>query len=172
MTVQGSGASIFFFMNSMKRSITLLAVLFCMACQSKSSTETVDQPDSTGQISAKPQAVADLEKQILAVHDSVMPAMSDLIELKKQVIEQLSELEKEPTSSEARRQKEQLRAVKAALDKADASMMDWMHTYDGDTLTKLREDQALAYLKDQQQRVKAMSQLMRKSIDDAKAYLK
>ncbi len=98
--------------------------------------------------------------------------MSDLMKLRKQVMEQLGELEKEPMSADVQRQKEQALAVKTALDKADASMMDWMHIYNGDTLATLNEQQALAYLKDQQQRVHTMSLLMRKSIDDARAYLK
>ncbi|WP_080056378.1 hypothetical protein [Spirosoma aerolatum] len=160
-------------MNAMNYSMALLIGLFCLACQSKKlSTDAANQADSSVLIKAKSQSVADLEKQILALHDSVMPAMSDLMKLRKQVTEQLGELEKEPMSADVRQRKERALAIKAALDKADTSMMDWMHTYNGDTLVQLTEQQAMAYLKDQRQRVNAMSQLMRKSIDDAKAYLK
>ena len=145
-----------------------------MACQSKPSSETTthEAMESTAQTVTKPQPVASLEKQILAVHDSVMPAMSDLIKLKKEVIQQLTELDKQAVSANVRQRKQQGMAVKTALDHADQSMMNWMHQYNGDTLAKLNEQQALAYLKDQQQRVSAMSQLMRKSITDAQAYLK
>lgn len=144
-----------------------------VACQSKPTSEATTPPtDSTAQTESKSKSVADLEKQVLAVHDSVMPAMSDLMKLKKEVTQQLSELDKQPVSADIRQRQAQGKAIKAALDQADQSMMDWMHRYNGDTLAKLKEQQALDYLKAEQQRVDAMSQLMRKSINDAQAYLK
>jgi hypothetical protein len=141
-----------------------------LACQSKPSSEATMQPtDSTG--AKKPQSVAVLEKTVLAVHDSVMPAMSELIKLKKDVIQHLNELDKQPDSVERQQQKQQGLAMKAALEKADQAMMDWMHHYNGDTLAILNREQAMAYLQEEQKRVNAMSQLMRNSIIDAQAYL-
>lgn len=108
----------------------------------------------------------------MAVHDSVMPAMSDLMRLRKQINQQLTELDAKPASKELTQRKEQGRNLTAELTKAEEGMMDWMHQYNGDTLKTLSEDKALDYLKDQHQKVNAMSQLMRKSITDAQTYLK
>lgn len=160
-------------MHLIKTAITILAGMSLLACPSKPSSEAnTHTVDSTAQTVLKPQSVADLEKQVLTVHDSVMPAMSDLMKLKKEVAQQLSELDKQTASANVRERVAQGQAIKAALDQADRSMMDWMHHYNGDTLASLDEQQALTYLKAEQQRVNAMSQLMRKSITDAQTYLK
>lgn len=149
----------------------LLAGLSLAGCQSNHNHTATTGPDSSTVSAAKPESVADLEKKILAVHDSVMPAMSDLIRLKKEVAQHLTGLDQQPASVEIRQQKEKGLALKAALEQADQAMMDWMHTYNGDTLSSLDESNALAYLREQQLRVQAMREQMRKSISDAQAYL-
>jgi len=160
-------------MNSLKISIVLLIGLFLTRCQSKPSTESeAHSGHSTAQTPAKPQAVADLEKQVLAVHDSVMPAMSELMTLKKEVTQRLAELDGQSPSVAISQRKAQGQAVSAALTLADKAMMNWMHQYNGDTLATLNEEQAMVYLKAQRQKVNAMSQRMRQSITNAQDYLK
>ncbi|MCK8495095.1 hypothetical protein M0L20_24700 [Spirosoma sp. RP8] len=157
-------------MNLFKIVVAMLAAITLFACQSKPTSDaTAHASHSTAQAAAKPKSVADLEQQILAVHDSVMLAMSELMRLKKTISQQLAEQSKQPASANAHQRG---LAVKAALEQADQSMMNWMHHYNGDTLATLTEQQALAYLQEEQQRVNAMSELMRKSITDAQAYLK
>lgn len=171
--LQGHGQLSLYPMNSLKFSIALLIGLFLTGCQSKPSTESdAHSGQSTAQTPARSQAVADLEKQVLAVHDSVMPAMSELMALKKEVTQQLADLDGQSPSVALNQRKAQGQAVSAALTLADKAMMNWMHQYNGDTLETLNEEQAMAYLKAQQQQVNAMSQLMRQSITNAQNYLK
>lgn len=165
--------SYFIHMNQVKTAIAIVLGFALVACQSNSSTGSEGTSgESTEQATTGSSAIADVEKQIMAVHDSVMPAMSDLMRLRKQINQQLTELDAKPASKELTQRKEQGRNLTAELTKAEEGMMDWMHQYNGDTLKTLSEDKALDYLKDQHQKVNAMSQLMRKSITDAQTYLK
>ena len=167
------GNSYFSDMKHFPYGLFLLAGLSLAGCQSNHHhTSSKSAPDSSTLTATKPAPVAELEKKVLAVHDSVMPAMSDLIRLKKEVTEHLAELDKQPASDAIRRQQEKGLAIKQALIQADQTMMDWMHTYNGDTLNVLDEAHALTYLNDQQQRVNTMRLQLQKSITDAQAYLK
>lgn len=140
-----------------------MAVLFALfffllsACQSRQN----EREDHTG---AQKGPVAVLEDQVLAIHDSIMPAMSELLKLKKAVAAQT---QKQPQE----RVREQGRAIGRRLDEADEGMMSWMNQYDGDSLRKLDEAKALAYLRDQHIRVLRVRDQMRQSIIDAQAYL-
>lgn len=122
--------------------------------------------------SEMPTAVADLEKQVMAVHDSIMPKMSDLMKLKKQVNERLAMFETQKPSAGLTKEKEQALALVTSLTNADKAMMDWMHQYNHDTLAKLPEAQATEYLNGQLTSARAMSVQVRKSLADANAYLK
>lgn len=142
--------------------ITLL-VLLAGACQSNSHTDHADHI-ATGQ-NGKVGAVADLEKHVLATHDSVMPAMGELMRLRKAVLRQAE------SETKADRKK-QGRIVGRRLDEADQLMMDWMHHYNGDTLKALNEAQSLSYLREQQSRISAVRDRMRQSMSAANEYLK
>ena len=149
-------------MNKRQGLVVLLTGLLVGACQSKNDHHAAHHhADSTTHTSGP---VADLEKKILAVHDSVMPRMSDLMRLQKEVSAKLANAD----GSE----KEKGLQISQQLKQADETMMDWMHQYKGDTLKELDQQQALDYLKIQEKKVNAMSSLMRKSLTDAEKYLK
>ncbi|GAB3960365.1 hypothetical protein GCM10028805_57840 [Spirosoma harenae] len=159
-------------MTLLKITIILVGLAFA-ACQlNQSDKKNTDTRSNTKQASSKPTAVADLEKTVLAVHDSIMPAMSDLISLKKAVSGRIAELDAKPASAETHQLKAQGVAINTELSNADHLMMDWMHHYNGDTLVTLNEQQAMAYLTAQQQKVNTLRELIKKSITDAQAYLK
>lgn len=143
-------------------------LLIGVGCQSK--TDGHKQPEDAQATVVSP--VAELEKAVLATHDSAMADMSELMRLEKEVKLQLTNVATQAPSTEPGQRQEQGLAVSNALSKADAAMMDWMHEYNGDTLAKLDQQQAMQYLKDQQQKVNVMRQLMLESMRNAKAYLK
>lgn len=144
----------------MKTITGLLVVVSLLAgsCQSKKE-EHSHHDDTTNAV----RAVAELEQQVLATHDSVMNQMSELMRLKKVVSAQLEKV----TDNAA---KKRGLAISEQLDQADHLMMDWMHEYNGDTLKKLDQARALAYLKDQQTKVNAVRDTMQKSLADANHY--
>ncbi|CAN5487957.1 hypothetical protein BH09BAC4_BH09BAC4_24690 [soil metagenome] len=139
--------------------ILLALSLLAGSCQSK--TKEHSHPDGTTNAAGP---VAELEKQVLATHDSVMTQMSELMRLKKVVSAQLEKVK------DAAARKQGL-IVRAQLEGADQLMMDWMHEYNGDTLKKLDQTQGLVYLKDQQTKVNTVREAMRKSLADAKQYV-
>lgn len=140
----------------------------CRSTTDKHDHTAVEQPART----TKNGAVSELEKIVLAAHDSAMADMSELMRLKKAVKLQMSNVATQAPSAEVTRQKEQGLVVTNALTEADEAMMNWMHGYNGDTLGKLDQQHAMLYLKDQQQKVNAMRTLMVESIHNANAYLK
>jgi hypothetical protein len=136
--------------------LTLLAV----SCQSGPQSEQHDH--SATQTTNNP--VASLEQQVLAVHDSVMPRMSDLLRLKKEVAAKVGKAREGAV-------KEEGTAIRSRLEQADEAMMEWMHQYNGDTLGKLEQAKAIEYLKDQQTKINQVHDQTQTSIMDAKKYL-
>ena len=141
----------------------LYILLSVTACQSKPEQHEHHHGQATKEM-AKTDSVGRLEQQILAIHDSVMPQMSELMRLKKAVSTKITET-KDATV------KENGLAISTELEKADRTMMSWMNQYNGDTLKKLQPAQAMEYLKDQHNKVTEMSRTMRTSIDHAKVYV-
>ena len=132
-------------------------------CQSKKQTDdhhhhmVSDSGQTTG-------PVAELEKQVLALHYSIMLQMNDLMRIQEEVS---VKVEKSDTPSREKGQQ-----ILRQLKQADEVMMDWMHQYKGDTLKQLNQKKALDYLKIQQGKVNTLSRLMRQSLNDAENYLK
>lgn len=92
-------------------------------------------------------------KQIMVIHDEVMPKMKDIYQLKKKLKAQGDN----PTA---------LAHIKD-LDEADELMMDWMAEYDkpdADTDYKI-------YLRDQETAIQIVKMTMLNSIYEARQYL-
>jgi hypothetical protein len=57
-----------------------------------------------------------------------------------------------------------------ALDKADQSMMDWMHQFSIDSLDKMEVDAKVIYLKNQYQQLTDLQKLTDSTLHAAKNY--
>jgi len=109
--------------------------------------------------------VATAEKnKIFDVHDEVMPKMSDLMSLKRKVLEKAGELEGE--------QANELRDLAKNLDDASESMMVWMREWSKNSAEYLKmkngAEEQKAYLADEMKKVEEV----KKSINDALAKAK
>lgn len=111
--------------------------------------------------------------EVMAIHDSIMPSVSKIMDLKQQITADLkttdSLLALKPTG-DLKKRKEDAFALHIQLDKADQGMMNWMHQYKADTLTKLDEQAATAYIADQKTKIEAVKDQMVKSIHDAQVF--
>ena len=110
-------------------------------------------------------ATAALEGEVLAIHDSVMPKMSDIMRLKKAVsakVEQADQATLKQRGLTLRRQ----------LDEADRAMMDWMHQYNADTLAKLDQAKATEYLRAEKVKIERVQTQMQTSIAGAEEFVK
>lgn len=142
--------------------------LLMMACgPSESDKKEGSEPSAS---------VEQLEKEVFAIHDEVMPRISDIMKLKKGLTGKLATLDslQRVSPSEAVRldeQKEQGRLLSRRLTEADSLMMDWMHRYNGDTLKALPEADAVRYLTSQKEIINDVKKKINQSVGDAQAYL-
>jgi hypothetical protein len=153
----------------MKINILFLAsLLLFAACNSTSSTQT--------ESNAQGPSVEQLEKNVMAVHDEVMPRISDIMKLKKELTGKLVALDSiQGSPGETVRldeQKAQGRLLVRRLTEADSLMMDWMHNYSNDSVQNRPQAEAARYLNAQQQLINDVKVKINQSITDAKTYLK
>ena len=98
-----------------------------------------------------------LEKDVMAVHDAVMPKMGELDRSKKKLRKILK------TTQDSTQQKE-IRTAILNLENASEGMLDWMDQY------KIPKDQSQkeTYLRSEMIRIKKVSDDMLSSLDKAK----
>ena len=120
--------------------------------------------------------VSKAQQEVFAVHDEVMPRIGDIMKLKKELNGKMAALDSiKGTPTETVRvdeQKAQVRQLVRRLTEADNMMMDWMDRYNGDTLKKLSEPNALRYLDEQKQLINNAKSKINQSIEQAQTYLK
>jgi hypothetical protein len=112
--------------------------------------------------------------EVMAIHDSIMPSMSTIMGLKQAITSDLKTTDSLLTiksTDDLKKRKEEAFALHIQLDKADKEMMNWMHQYKADTLDKLGEEKAAAYIADQKQKIVEVRDQMNRSIQDARAFI-
>jgi hypothetical protein len=120
-------------------------------------------------------AVENLEKEVFAIHDEVMPKMDDIMQLKSQLSNELSAIDSLTTISSNAvllARKDSVLNLSTALEKADAGMMDWMHNYNGDSLQKLPVADAIKYLEAEKIKIESVKQQTLGTITKAQQFLK
>jgi hypothetical protein len=123
-------------------------------------------------ITACESASAKLQKEVMDVHDEIMPKMDELMTLKTEAklkIRNLDSLSKSDTTLLA--QKLPYDSLLISLDEADKAMMDWMHGFDTE-MTGKDENQKLEYLKGEKIKIDWVKNKMTESISKGKNLLK
>lgn len=103
-----------------------------------------------------------LEKDVMAVHDEVMPDISRVLKLRNAIYNKLDTLN-DPVLIDS------FQHITANLTKADMDMMHWMHTY---KQPNLESDTAIAYLHNQKEAITAVALQIKSSIIQAELALK
>ena len=148
----------------------LIALTVCSLYACTKNTENTESHDhhTTGN------GLNDKTQEVLAIHDSIMPNMDKLMELKKQLKTEVkitdSLLALKPVNTFKTYKNEALK-ITAELDSADHAMMGWMHGFKMDSLKKLDKSQAEAYVADQKKKIEEVRDLMNKSIMDASEFI-
>ena len=100
-----------------------------------------------------------LRNEIFAIHDEIMPKMTEIVQLKGGLIE----LPTDPTNETT------VKAALVQLEKAEDAMMDWMNNFTAPE--KMRgnksHEEIMAYLQAQQEEITKVQQMMNNSIDGA-----
>jgi regulator of replication initiation timing len=114
----------------------------------------------------KKEAQDRLFDEVMAIHDSIMPAMRDITNLQKEVKARLDELDSTAQIEENRLQMERQR-----LDSAHNAMMEWMRAFEKDFEGKTHEE-VMEYLENQKERIQGVEQMMEESISQTQEFLK
>jgi hypothetical protein len=142
-----------------------LSVLLLYGCNQKGKNE--DQHEATNPLQEQ-------TTQLLAIHDSIMPHMDKLMDLKKQLKEDVKRTDSLlllQSGSGLKSHKAEAMLLVSQLDSAGHAMMGWMHGFKMDTLKKLNEAEAGTYIAGQKKDIEAVRNLMNKSIADANRFI-
>ncbi len=126
----------------------LIAVFLCTACKKEKDK------------------VEALQKEVIAVHDEVMPKMDEVMKLK-------SSLKAIKNDTTVTLPSDKLLLVNNLIDnleKADNSMMNWMRNYDS-LMEGMSEEEKLTYLQKQENSIQQVKQSMLSSISEASQFL-
>ncbi len=117
--------------------------------------------------------VDSLKKNVMAVHDAVMPKMDAIMSLRMQTqqqLKQLDSLEKANPKQANPPQRQELSTLLTELDAADEAMMQWMQQYDGQLKDKT-DEQKIVYLQNEKVRIDSVQTLMLNSISKGEQLL-
>jgi hypothetical protein len=151
--------------------ILMIAALAVTACNSNQKNENHPAHHEMSQAGHQhPKA-----KQLLDLHDSLMPKMEEILTLRKHlksIVNQLDSLKRINPDPELQKQKQQAEALAEQLSQADESMMDWMHQYKTDTLEKLDAGQQDVYIADQTAKMNLVNSQTLNVISKSKEFIK
>ncbi len=114
-----------------------------------------------------PKDLRDTYNEVLAIHDEVMPKMSELTRLQGQLTEKLKELRSvQPPDSEKLRETNR---VLGQLNRAESAMWDWMDGFS--KLDSIPDPEKENFLLNEKSSAEDMKELMLTSMKDATKYL-
>ncbi|MBK9015667.1 MAG: hypothetical protein IPM82_17260 [Saprospiraceae bacterium] len=137
----------------MKKSgfIKLLAFALLLLTSCGGSTPSFEQEDA-------------LRNEVFAIHDEVMPKMSEIVRLKGGLKEMPTDSTNEAT----------VKAAQSQLEKAEDAMMSWMNNFTAPE--KLRDsknhEEIMAYLQNEKLEIAKVRDAMNNSIESAERILK
>lgn len=112
--------------------------------------------------------VAELEEEVMYIHDDVMPKMSDIMKHKEKINALLSDSSWHETNQEY---VNNLRRTLDKLNVAEKEMWNWMHNY-SDVFGQLQSDQQKTdFLLKEKEKISEVRVLMLESIEQAEAEL-
>jgi hypothetical protein len=104
-----------------------------------------------------------LEKEVLAIHDEVMPRMSEIEELRSALKDEAMNASLDSTYLQA------IHESMKALEAGDSLMWDWMHNYNKPE--NLSVDSLKVYLTAEKEKIAGVSTSMKNAIADAQGLL-
>ncbi|MEY2941885.1 MAG: hypothetical protein RJA67_1571 [Bacteroidota bacterium] len=101
----------------------------------------------------------ELQDKVLGLHDVLMPKTEQIVSLK-------TKLDSLSTGADS----VHVNALIRSLDKADQSMMDWMHQFSIDSLGKMDVNTKVIYLKNQYEQLNQLQKLTDSTLNAAQKY--
>jgi methylphosphotriester-DNA--protein-cysteine methyltransferase len=114
---------------------------------------------------------AALYKEVIDIHDEVMPRMRDINQLLKDIDTRVSEFEADSLlTPDQLAEKQNLESTKSLLEDANEGMMSWMRDFQ-----QIEEDQeheeVIKYLSDEKQKIQAIKEDILSAIEEAESSL-
>ena len=136
----------------------LLALLISVACQNN-----LNQKEESSQKPAHDSLSAQeiVYNEVMEIHDEVMPAMSDIMSLNRQL---------KIVGDSSARDTETINNLSARLENASEGMMNWMRNFNPKLETATSEE-TLNYLEEEKQKIKAVKVEMDQAIEAAEEFL-
>lgn len=133
-----------------------LCLITAFGCDNKKVVDEADAPQETEKVGA-------LRKQVIAVHDEAMPLMTEIYQSKNRLKEKLNS--GKPSSDE----KKNIEAVMSKLDSANQAMRVWMREFSDVKTTGISEDEAIANLQQELDKITKVKNDMVNAAASAKA---
>lgn len=114
-----------------------------------------------------------MKKEIMDIHDNLMPKMDDIMKLKSELKERKETLANDTSiidSTIHAKTIQQTDSLIHALDNADESMMDWMRNYDALT-EDMSHEENMEYLLEEKAKIEEVRLEMLSSIKEAQNVL-
>ncbi|AGA76312.1 hypothetical protein Echvi_0008 [Echinicola vietnamensis DSM 17526] len=112
--------------------------------------------------------VEDLKGEVLGIHDEVMPLMGKIKEEEKRLMTASGKLMTEDSAAN-KATSDKMRATAKKLENAYEGMFVWMRQYKLD-FEGMSQEQVIAYLEDQKEKVTKVNEEITKALEEAKAY--
>jgi len=139
----------------------LFTVSLLFACKPGASSDT-------GETTGVSQDLQALEKQVMAVHDEVMPKMKEINDLSAKLREIKTKFKEEESGK--LNTPEGFEEVQGALKLSEQGMWEWMKSY-SDTKATLQEDQLKPFYEKELEKINKVKQDMLGAIEKAQAWI-
>ena len=136
--------------------VATLALLW--SCGQKSNPEGHDHNGGHDAGEGGNQALYD---EVMKVHDEVMPKMNDIYKLKERLKDKIAN-----TPDMVAEKKQQIENAISRLDSASEGMMVWMRNFNP-LADSVGEQEARDYLESEMEKIKKVSEDVRKALEDA-----
>lgn len=110
-----------------------------------------------------------LYKQVMAVHDEIMPKMGAIMKYKKQLNKKIDTLIEEGNDANADKIAELTQAI-ADLDNSHEEMMNWMREFDNDFEGMVNEE-VMEYLNNQKKKIENVGKVTNSALSNAEKIL-
>lgn len=114
-----------------------------------------------------------LQQEVIAVHDSIMPKMGTFVRdnmKAESLLSSMDSLKKADPAIDTALEKEKLRALQTNLQAANESMTDWMHAFDPVQENK-EPAEITSYLQEELKKIQALKESFVKVEEESKQVL-
>lgn len=136
------------------------AIILAFACTGRNGKEGEATEEQV------PPQVEQLRKEVIAIHDDVMPLMTDIYKLKSALNTKIVEI---PAAEMDK--KKSMETLIADLDKANRGMREWMIQFSTVKIEDVPEDEAMEALKEQKRKIETVKNDMIQSVEAARREL-